>query len=251
MTAPTLEQRIASSLNADAVTSSVLARMISDVEAAIVAAENVAKEERAKALDPTVVVDSKDASVAVLTATLSSERLRAALPRLQERLKQVAAAEYLINWRADFERFRIRRDQLATEFAETYPALVTRIVDLFQRDKALGIELSRMLQARPAGADGYLDGAEATARGSSRTGPPLAEVVRLPDFVHSTVMSWPPPQPHWGLAMMPRPVDPRYLKTREQLAREDSEALARYYKWQEEERKKREATEATARTAAR
>ena len=249
MTARTLEQRIASSLSADAVTSTVLTRVISDVEAAIVAAENVAKEERAKALDPTVVVDSKEASVAVLTATLSSERLRAALPRLQERLKQVAAVEYLVRWRADFERLRIKRDQLAAEFAETYPALVAKLIDLFQRDKALDIELSRMLQARPAGADGYLDGAEATARGSSRTGPQLADVVKLPDFVHSTVMSWPPPQ-QW-VSVMPPAVDPRYLKTREQQAREDSEALARYYKLQEEERQKREAAEAKARAAAR
>jgi hypothetical protein len=85
---PTLEQRIASALNAAAITSSDLDTLIAESEAAAAAADLAAAKAREAALDPAVVVDTAKMGAAVATATLSRDRLQAALPRLQQQLKQ-------------------------------------------------------------------------------------------------------------------------------------------------------------------
>jgi hypothetical protein len=88
---PTLEQRIASALNAAAITSSDLDTLIAESEAADLAAAKA----REAALDPAVVADTAKMGAAVATATLSRDRLQAALPRLQQQLKQARERETL------------------------------------------------------------------------------------------------------------------------------------------------------------
>jgi hypothetical protein len=98
---PTLEQRIASALNAAAITSSDLDTLIAESEAAAAAADLAAAKAREAALDPAVVVDTAKMGAAVATATLSRDRLQAALPRLQQQLKQAREREYTAAWRED------------------------------------------------------------------------------------------------------------------------------------------------------
>ena len=64
-----------------------------EVEAAAQAAEEDAAKAREQALDPAVVVDVASVGATVATATLTRDRLQAALPRLQERLKEVRERE--------------------------------------------------------------------------------------------------------------------------------------------------------------
>jgi hypothetical protein len=80
----TIEQRIAAALTANDIISADLAALIAEVEGAAQAADENATRAREEALDPAVVVDTAKVGAAVATATLSRDRLQAALPRLQE-----------------------------------------------------------------------------------------------------------------------------------------------------------------------
>jgi hypothetical protein len=81
----TLDERIAAALTSTDITSTDLAALIVEVKAAAEAADENATKAREQALDPAVVVDVASVGAAVATATLTRDRLQAALPRLQER----------------------------------------------------------------------------------------------------------------------------------------------------------------------
>ncbi len=101
---------------------------------------------------------------AMQAAEFSRERLRTVLPRLRNRLRQVQAAEYTAQWRRDFERVEVKRDTLASEFAELYPKLVAQLIDLFRRVEAVDSECSRVNGSAPANQNRYLFGVELSAR---------------------------------------------------------------------------------------
>jgi hypothetical protein len=89
-----VEERIASTLAAaDDVKSADLAALIQEVETAAQAADEAATKAREQALDPAVVVDAAKVGAAVASATLTRDRLQAALSRLHEQLKQARAGE--------------------------------------------------------------------------------------------------------------------------------------------------------------
>jgi hypothetical protein len=113
------------------------------------------------------------------------DRLRTVLPRLQARYQEVAAAEYLTQWRADYELLKVKRDALAAELAVTYPTVVAQLVDLFTRIEANNAKISDLHLARPSGAGLHLAEAELVARnldGFTRDNPPIAKQLQLPDF---------------------------------------------------------------------
>jgi hypothetical protein len=83
----TLENKIASALSAAAITSSELAALIQETEAAIVEADKVAEQERLKALDPLRSPNATEARQAMEDAAFACDRLRTVLPRLQESLR--------------------------------------------------------------------------------------------------------------------------------------------------------------------
>jgi hypothetical protein len=147
---PSLDQRIASALSSD-LTSGDLAALIAEAEAAASAADNAAQQERERALDPTTVVDTAKASAAIQASELASARLRAAIPRLQERQRQAAAAEYERDWRSQYEKAKADRDKLSAEFAQSYPDLVFRLADLLGRMAALDETVSKVNRTRPTG----------------------------------------------------------------------------------------------------
>jgi hypothetical protein len=100
-----LEQRIASALSEE-IASTDVATLITETEAAIVAADTTAKVEREKALDPVLSPDPAMARVAMEDASFTRDRLRTALPRLHARLKETQAAEYLARWEPQYERVK-------------------------------------------------------------------------------------------------------------------------------------------------
>ena len=100
-TVPTLDQRIAAALTDDATSSDVEA-LAAEVETAVAQAEHEAVEARARALDPSIA-DPTEARAALADAEFAGDRLKAALPRLQARHREIDAAERYASWRASYD----------------------------------------------------------------------------------------------------------------------------------------------------
>jgi hypothetical protein len=184
-----------SALGGNDVTSADLATQIADAEAAIAAADRAAETERTNALDPALSPDAKAAREAMQANKFGRDRLRTVLPRLEVRHREIAAAEYLAQWRADYEVLKVKRDALAAELASTYPTVVAQLVDLFTRIEANDAEISDLHLARPSGAGLHLLGGELVARNLdafTRAEPSIAQQLQLPDWADAAKMAWPP-----------------------------------------------------------
>jgi hypothetical protein len=195
----TLEERIATALSEDIASADVEA-LITETAAAIGAADAAAEEERTKALDPIASPDATKARATMEDAAFTRERLRTVLPRLQTRLKQVDAAEYLARWEPDYEQVKAVRDALAAEMREVYPAAVAQLADLFRRMAECDSECSRIDGLAPDGEHRRLLGVELTARGVEILWQPdvwIAKELRLPNFPRGNdpLYAWPPPPP--------------------------------------------------------
>jgi hypothetical protein len=181
---PTLEQRIAAALTPTDITSTDLGALIAEVEAAAAAADENATRAREEALDPAVVVDTAKVGAAVATATLTRDRLQAALPRLQERLKLVREQEDLAAWKADAEKLEVRRIAKMTEFADFYPPMYERIVDHLYSMRALDREIDDLNRRRPNGKLRALD----------YSTPAFTVDLKIPDPYNKDQPLWPPLQ---------------------------------------------------------
>jgi hypothetical protein len=239
----TLERRITASLVGD-ITSADLATLISETEAAIAEADATAEMERTKALDLTVSPDATTARETMQAAEFTRDRLRAVLPKLKERLSQVAEQEYAAKWHAKYEALKIERDALAAKLRAVYPEFETKISGLFARIAANDEQLSRRHQARPAGFGLHLRGAELEARGMegfTRYQPSIAATLKLPAFEPGERLAWPPPQRPTNpasLAPMAMGEDKRlcsaeWWKVKEEQAQAAAERVAREEKEQE------------------
>jgi hypothetical protein len=164
-TSNTLEQAIANALTDPQVASTDLDELISKTEEAVAEAAATAEAEREKALDPVASPDAAKAEQSVWAAELHRDRLRSSLVRLWERLHEIESAESATRWRADYDAVKIKRDALAKEFVELYPAVTAQLCDLFQRAKVIDQECSRIDCKAPAGEHRRLRGVELTARG--------------------------------------------------------------------------------------
>ena len=196
-----IEERIASTLAAaDDVKSADLAALIQEVETAAQAADEAATKAREQALDPAIVVDAAKVGAAVATAELTCDRLQAALPRLQERHKQVRQAEAVAAWKAEAEELEARRKALMIEFRKFYPEMIDRIVDHLYSMRALDNEINHFNYRRP---DGSVNPLELST-------PFFAMDLKIPDPDNrGGQLLWPPPQPNLALqylaAMPPDP----------------------------------------------
>ena len=92
------------------------------------------------------------------------DRLQAALPRLQDRLAELGAAEEDARRRAVYDKVKAERDKLAEELARVYPPLVDQLVDLMTRLAASDQALNACNRALPRDAE-HLPTAEEIARG--------------------------------------------------------------------------------------
>jgi hypothetical protein len=255
-----LERRIATALE-DETTSADLIVLLDETEAAIAAASTAAEAEREKALDPLLSPDPAQARAAMEDAAFTRDRLRAVLPRLEQRLTEVKAAEYAAIWEPEFQEVKVTRDELATELRELYPRLATQLADLFYRIEAADKEVSCINGSAPSGDHRRLLGVELTARNLasfSTARPSIMKELKLPHFDHSDRMVWPPPStPLAVLASQAMPAPPHsggdWWRGRDERAaaqRAEQARVAAYYEEQarqREEREEREAAEAQAR----
>jgi hypothetical protein len=150
MTKPSLEQRIAAALTPADITSTDLAALIVEVEAAAQAADENATRAREEALDPGVVVDTAKVGAAVATAELTRDRLRAALPRLRTRYTEVREQEDIAAWKLDAEKLAARRDTLATAFYRLLPPeLLKQVDERLHALRAFDREIDALNRRRP------------------------------------------------------------------------------------------------------
>ena len=90
--------------------SDAIAGLVTEVEGAAQEADATATKTREEALDPATVIDAAKVGASLATAELTRDRLRAALPRLQEQLKQAREREYAECWLNDYAAVKARRD---------------------------------------------------------------------------------------------------------------------------------------------
>jgi hypothetical protein len=252
-----IEKRISSALS-DEITSTNLAALIAETETAISEAEATAEAERVSALDLLASPDASKARTTMEDAAFTRDRLRTVLPRLREKLRMVEAAEYAARWEPEYKKVEAQRDELAKEFASTYPKVVSQLIDLLRRTETCDREVGRINGSAPDGESRRLRGVELTARGLDHfniANPSIPGRLRLPDWECSERMAWPPPEVFVAAATPPFqfPGGGAWWENREKLAAlQDAEQvrLSAYYEAQERAREKREEAEWEARRKA-
>jgi hypothetical protein len=198
--APVLHERIAAAFGG-AATIDQVKDLLAELTAAIAAADQAAALAKARALDP-VTMDIVTARRAQDDAAFTAERLRTALPKLQERLRELQAAAEDARRRVAFEQARQTRDALAVELAEVYPVLADRLVALLSRLARSDAAIETANANRPRGEAPLLP-AELRARGLDNFARPLGP--DIPRLTHATrlvsfeiadgLYAWPPPEP--------------------------------------------------------
>jgi hypothetical protein len=200
----TLEQRIAVALSDSDIASSDLAALITEVEAAVTAADEAAIKSREQALDPIASPDPTKARAAMEAAAFTRDRLRTVLPRLQHRLKEVYSQEEYAHWLAQYEAIKIKRDAAAAELRTLYPEFASKLVDLLLRIEVVDREVARVRSAKPfdakeANGDGrWPVETELTARGLDHFSTydlKIMKDLKLPSFSEPTKLAWPPHRP--------------------------------------------------------
>jgi DNA repair exonuclease SbcCD ATPase subunit len=108
-----LDDRIALAF-ADGVKSGDVSALIVETEAAAAAADEAAERARQRALDPALTANAiAEARRQMEDASFRRERLKTAVPRLQEQLKEVRAQEENQRRWIAYEKLKAERDKLA------------------------------------------------------------------------------------------------------------------------------------------
>jgi chromosome segregation ATPase len=184
----TLEERIFRAF-ADGATSSGVADLIAEAEAAVVASGEEAEAARTSALNPTLAAaDVAAARREMEDASFRRDRMQEAVRRLGERLREVKAQEEQARRQVLYDAALVERDKLAAELAEVYPPLADLAARIAENDAAI----ERVDRKLPDGAT-WIAGAEAVARGvpanfvsGVSNVPRLTRDLRLPAFNFTT-----------------------------------------------------------------
>ena len=234
-----LPERIAHALSSERITSHSLKQMLGELQKAITKANNDAEQAQARALDPTVTDPS--ARTACDDALYRRDRLQAALPQLQDRHQLVQQQERRARWIGRADSVSSQRDALACEFAEGYPDLIDKLVDLLQRIQAIDGQINRINGEAP-----NTERRRLTAIGHSIP-------VNLKLFTASGQQVWPRPTPvilpQDIMPVLPGP-GPNWWEVQAQRDRQrhaEAQRVANYYAQQEKEREDRDKAEARAR----
>jgi hypothetical protein len=196
------------------VTAAALTNLLSETEAAITQA---ATAERERAFDPALSPDPTAARAAMDDAEFMCNRLRTMLPRLEAKLVDVEAQEYLARWKADRDHVEKLRDAAVAEFSKCR-ALIEQIAVIFSNTEAVAKECSRVNGASPPG-QRHIQGPELTARhlaGFSASDP---SVLKSTVLFWDGKQIWPPPQKPISVLMASPPQhDARFSSDWQRLA---------------------------------
>jgi hypothetical protein len=240
----TIEQRIVVALR-DAIKSDAVAALIEEVEVAAAAADTAATKAHEDALDPAVVVDTAKVASEVAAATLTRDRLRAALPRLRARYTEIRHQEDVAKWKAEADELEPRGVALLDGFAEFYPEMAKRIASHLDDMRAFDKQVDDLNRRRPNGVPAL-----------SRSTPALAKDLRIPSPYTTGELWWPPPQPNLALQYLATmPPDPfniaeaakgTYIDARNRRVLEDNRRQIAEAEQRQREFEKQKAAEAEA-----
>ena len=250
-----LEQRITRALSPDNdIASSAIAALYNEFETAIADAEANAEAAKTRALDPTID-DPAAARQQRDDCIFRLARLRAALPKLQQRYSEVRLAERRAQWRAAYAEVKANRDATASELKEAY-ALVDRLVVLLNKAKKVDEQVEAINRSAPNSEHDRLLTVECVARSLNAVpaNVSLMTTLKLPVFDAPGQWLWPPPVP----PIIPEMVVPAgmyshpgancHVELKERDARRQAEAkrLADYHRRREREREDMENARARA-----
>jgi hypothetical protein len=149
-TEQSLEQRVIAALTSDNMPSGDIEMLLAEVDAAVVAFDTAAREERALALDILAAPDANAAQEQALLAELNRDRLRNAIPQLKAKQAVALRAEDHKKWLSKYRRVEAKRDAAAEKFAR-YPKLAAEIRELLQSAEEVDREVSEVNGSAPDG----------------------------------------------------------------------------------------------------
>jgi hypothetical protein len=83
--------------------------------------------------DSVVRFDLDLAHDCIVGSELVRDQFKTVLPKLRDKLTAALESERHARWPSTYRNAKTERDALAREFADTYPAMVSQLVDLFDR----------------------------------------------------------------------------------------------------------------------
>ena len=131
-------------------TASDLSDLLEQTDLAVIAAEQFAKAEHERALDPTQSPEPRAARQAAEDAQFMVGRLRTLQPRLLARYQQVCQQEAVQEYLAKRNALASERDALEQELRETYQDAATKLINLFARVRAFKQSAQHQLGDPPA-----------------------------------------------------------------------------------------------------
>jgi hypothetical protein len=203
-----LERKITEALANKTITSGALDVLIQGTEAAITAADEVAKTERARALDPALSPDPKAARAMWEDAEFNAQRLRTLLRRIQLRYQQVVGQEQYDAWAKTFDAVKPIHAAAAAKLRAVYLEFAPRLVEALAETQAADIEVHGVMAAKPyrlrqTDNDGRaLSTVELAARGLTDVAADFSIMkMKMPAFDTPNQLAWPPHQPMFDPAL--------------------------------------------------
>jgi hypothetical protein len=186
----TLDARIAAALADGKIAADDLQQLLPQIEAAIEDADRQAKQERERALDPSVSPsDAQETAQRASVAELKRDRLKAALPRLREKLAEALRADYCDKWKADACKVTAQVAAATAKLKDLtviYADLANKLTASLREAQALNQDVARLNAASPDSVkvDQLIDGVDTSSW----------EGLALPNVCDGGLL-WPPPQP--------------------------------------------------------
>jgi hypothetical protein len=144
-----LEQRAVAALTDDTITSSALAALVEEARAALAEAEQVAAAEKARAFDPVVSPDPREAHARMVDAGFKADRLRTLLPRLQKRLAEAAVREHALEWLRERDKFEAERCPPLAAARVAYDDALEKMLTFLRVVSEFGAARATLLSRRP------------------------------------------------------------------------------------------------------
>jgi hypothetical protein len=198
-----LDERIATALASPPTASAELLELLAEINAAVEDADEEARISRERSVDPRNL-DGEALFEKADRATFWANRLNRSLSEIQALYGKAIEAEHAAQYRSDFDRLHVVRDNLADELKSRYPAVVTELVELFGRITKCNQEIDQIHADAPEGSGYRLRHVEGAARGLDVPDSVLANI-RLPDLrigQHGESLAYPPPAPSAIMQMM-------------------------------------------------
>ena len=224
---PSLEQRIQQALAGNGMgTSAALVDLIEEVNAAIVVAEQTAKQSKERSLDPSIPFD--EAAVQRLASDeIKAQRLQAARDPLAQRLSAVLAQEYAAKFDANHARLEPRLDAAAEQFEGRLPEIFAEVIDIFNECISVERECDQLNGQAPAG--------EMRRLGFSAQAKRLIADTVLPDWSDSKKVLWPKPSPSIAtMVALTYDYDPKYSDRWHEAGEQERAAAAERQQQQDE-----------------